>query len=245
MYVHKHKVRIIEFILYDIYIYVCTDAEKMHTMYNAFCFYSKKIKLAKQRKAMMHNPQAATNLKTKVRKLPLEKSQLLHAKMSEGLPPVNNIGNNITNSSEIISSLLQGGSLDQSITTSSLSNLQTSLLTSASNSEMSNSTLMGGVTPSDNLLKSILSGSLSAKTEKLGVKSSSPTGKVNNKPASESAALPKVKPVLPDDLPESLLSKITLLEMVCIVVCMNNEVPLTLCKLCTKMFDTFLCRWLH
>ena len=206
-----------------IYIYICTDAEKMHTMYNAFCFYSKKIKLAKQRKAMMHNPQAATNLKTKVRKLPLEKSQLLHAKMSEGLPPVNNIGNNITNSSEIISSLLQGGSLDQSITTSSLSNLQTSLLTSASNSEMSNSTLMSGVTPSDNLLKSILSGSLSAKTEKLGVKSSSPTGKVNNKPASESAALPKVKPVLPDDLPESLLSKITLLEMVCMYYSMYEQ----------------------
>ena len=168
---------------------------------------------------MMQNPQAATNLKTKVRKLPLEKSQLLHAKVSEGLTPVNKIGSNINSSSEIISSLLQSGSLDQSVTTSSLSNLQTSLLASTSNAETSNSTLIGGVTPSDNLLQHILSGSLSAKTEKLGTKSS-PTGKVNNKPASESATLPKVKPTLPDGIPESLLSKITLLEMVQYVITM-------------------------
>lgn len=172
---------------------------------------SKKIKLAKQRKAMMQNPQVTSNLKTKVRKLPLEKSQLLHARTAEGLTPVNKIGSNINNSSEIISSLLQTGSLDQSVTTSSLSKLPTGLLPSASNTEMSNSTSISAVTPSDNLLQHILTGSLTAKTEKLGVKSSG--GSVNNKPGEPVAVVPKVKPVLPDGIPESLLSKITLLEM--------------------------------
>lgn len=176
--------------------------------------YSKKIKLAKQRKAMMQNPQATANLKTKVvRKLPLEKSQLLHTKSAEGLTPVNKIGSNINNSTQILSSLLQSGSPDQPVTTSSLSVLQASLLTSTSNSETS------GVTPSDNLLQHILTGSLTAKTEKLGVKTStSPTGNVNNKPGESTVVVPKVKPVLPDGIPETLLSKITLLEMVCIVI---------------------------
>ena len=181
--------------------------------------YSKKIKLAKQRKAMMQNPQVTANLKTKVRKLPLEKSQLLHARTAEGLTPVSKIGSNISSSSEIISSLLQTGSLDQSVTTSSLSKLPTGLLPSASNTEMSNSTSMSTVTPSDNLLQHILTGSLTAKTEKLGVKSSG--GSVNDKPGEPVAVVPKVKPVLPDGIPESLLSKITLLEMVrmyCITV---------------------------
>ena len=171
--------------------------------------YSKKIKLAKQRKA-------TANLKTKVvRKIPLEKSQLVHTKMAEGLTPVNKIGSNINSSTQILSSLLQVGSLDQPDTTSSSSNLQTPVLANASNSATSNSTLTGGVSPSDNLLQHILTGSLTAKTEKLGTKSS-PTG--NNPGESVVVVVPKVKPVLPDGLPESLLSKITLLEMVCMYV---------------------------
>ena len=180
--------------------------------------YSKKIKLAKQRKAMLQNPQAATNLKTKVvRKLPLEKSQLVHTKMAEGLTPVNKIGSNISNSTQILSSLLQGGSLDQPATTSNSVNLQAMLLESASNSATCNSTSASGVTPSDNLLQHILTGSLTAKAEKFGTKSSQ-TGSVNNKPGEPAVVVPKMKPVLPDGLPESLLSKITLLEMVCMYI---------------------------
>ena len=164
----------------------------------------------------MQNPQATTNLKAKVvRKIPLEKSQLVHTKMAEGLTPVNKIGSNINNSTQILSSLLQGGSLDQPVTTSGSPNSQASLLASASNSATNDSTLASGVTPSDNLLQHILTGSLTAKAEKLGTKSS-PPGNVNNK-SSESVAIvvPKAKPVLPDGIPLSLLSKITLLEMVC------------------------------
>ena len=182
-------------------------------LYHCICVSvcSKKIKLAKQRKAMMQNPQATTNLKVKVvRKIPIEKSQLVHTKMAEGLTPVNKIGSNISNSTQILSSLLQGSSLDKPVTAS-----QTPLFTNASNSEMSSST---NVSPSENLLNHILTGSLAAKTEMSGQKSSS-TGNINNKPGESVVAIPKVKPLLPDGLPESLLSKITLLEMVCMCVC--------------------------
>lgn len=172
---------------------------------------------------MMQNPQAATNLKTKVvRKIPLEKSQLVHTKMAEGLTPVNKIGSNISNSTQILSSLLQGGSLDQPGTTSNSANSQTLLLESVSNSAMGNSTTASGVTPSDNLLQHILTGSLTATAEKLGTKSPQ-KGSVNDKPGESAVVVtPKVKPALPDGIPESLLSKITLLEMVCISVQVHN-----------------------
>jgi len=163
---------------------------------------------------MMHNPQATANLKTKVvrKSLPLEKSQLLHAKTSDGVVPGNKIGNNISNSTQILSSLLHSGTLDQPV---EASNMQASLLTSASDSEINNSTLMTSVTPSDNLLQHILTGSLTAKTEKLGVKpSTTPTGNVKLSESGGIVVPPKVKPVLPDGIPELLLSKITLLEMV-------------------------------
>ena len=170
---------------------------------------------------MMQSPQATASLKTKVvrKPLPLEKSQLLQKTVA--VAPVSKIGSNINNGSQMISSLLQSSStLDQSVATSSLSNLQTaSLLASTSNSEKSNSTLMSGVIPSDNLLQHILTGSLTAKA--VTKPSVSPTG--NAKPGEPMVIAPKVKPVLPDGLPELLLSKITLLEMVCTYIdCIQN-----------------------
>ena len=42
--------------------------------------------------------------------------------------------------------------------------------------------------------------------------------------------VPKVKPALPDGLPEQLLSKITLLEMVCICVIIYVFIKLMVCK---------------
>ena len=200
---------------------------------------------------MMQNPQATTNLKVKVvRKIPIEKSQLIHAKMAEGLTPVNKIGSNISNSTQILSSLLQSGSLDRPVTTSSLSNSQTPLLTNASNSEMSSTTSVTSVSPSENLLNHILTGSLTAKSENMGQKSSS-AGNVNNKPGeSMVVTVPKVKPLLPDGLPESLLSKITLLEMVCtlcVYACSYVCVCMYLCicvYLCISM-HVCICIFIH
>jgi len=111
----------------------------------------------------------------------------------------------------MLSTLLQSGGLSStqhtSATTSVLT-LQSSGPSSVSNSPMTHSDLSSSVAPSDTLLKHILTGSLSAKTEKMDA---SPNGPV--KPA-EPVVVLKVKPVLPDGLPEALVSKITLLELV-------------------------------
>ena len=114
----------------------------------------------------------------------------------------------------MLSNLLQSGGLSttqHTSATSSLINMQSSALYSASNSSMAHSNLTSAVTPSDILLKHILTGSLSAKSEKMDTK---PDGPIK---IAETVVVPKVKPVLPDGLPEALVSKITLLELVCTV----------------------------
>ena len=156
-------------------------------------------------------------LKTKlVKSFQSDKSKLVTSKGVDEVAPVNTIGNNLSNSSQMLSNLLQSGGLSSTqhtSATSSLINMQSSALNSASNSSMSHSNLAGAVTPSDNLLKHILTGSLSAKTEKMDTK---PDGPVK---VAEPVAIPKVKPVLPDGLPEALVSKITMLELVCMYMC--------------------------
>jgi len=174
---------------------------------NNVFFFSKKIKLAKQRKALQGAQKPS--LKSKLAKpLQLEKSKLVTCKGADEVAPVNTIGDNVSNSSQMLSNLLQSGGLpttQHTSATSSLINMQSPALNSASNSSMAHSS---AVTPSDILLKHILTGSLSAKSEKMDTK---PNGPVKT----ETVVVPKVKPVLPDGLPEALVSKITLLELVC------------------------------
>jgi len=164
------------------------------------------------------------SLKTKlVKPVQLEKSKLVTSKGADEVAPVNTIGDNLSSSSQMLSNLLQSGGApltQHTSSTPSLITMHSSAIDSASNSSMTNS---GAVTPSDSLLKHILTGSLSAKAEKMDTKPDGPAK------MAEPVVVPKVKPVLPDGLPEALVSKITLLELVCVCACVLVHVYMCVC----------------